>query len=73
MSWSCSCGAGAALCHHSLATVFPEIGLKAVSPILSKTSMPQVSNIMRMHRVNDCRYCNETVEMKIGLVIFSAT
>jgi len=46
-SWSCSCAAGAALCHHAVALLYQlqdyqRQGLKAVPPVVSKTSIPQV-------------------------------
>jgi len=47
-SWSCSCAAGAALYHHHAVALLYQLqdyqrqGLKAVLPVVSKTSIPQV-------------------------------
>jgi hypothetical protein len=46
-AWSCSCAAGAALCHHAVGLLYQlqdyqRRGLRAVPPIISKTSAPQV-------------------------------
>jgi hypothetical protein len=54
VAWTCSCAAGRAMCHHVVALVYQlqhyqKLDLHVVPPVLSKTSLPQVSSFIQAY------------------------